>query len=50
MSASVIRVDIAESAFSWCSITQELGDDPMGNMIRQIMALFDEYETAPQGR
>jgi len=26
------------------SITQELGDDPNSNMIRQIMALFDEYE------
>jgi len=24
------------------SITQELGDDPMSNMIRQIMALFDD--------
>ena len=27
------------------SITQELGDDPMSNMIRQIMALFDEYQS-----
>ena len=27
------------------SITQELGDDPMSNMIRQIMALFDEYKS-----
>jgi site-specific DNA recombinase len=26
-------------------ITQELGDDPMSNMIRQIMALFDEYQS-----
>jgi site-specific DNA recombinase len=25
--------------------TQELGDDPMSNMIRQIMALFDEYRS-----
>jgi hypothetical protein len=25
--------------------TQELGDDPMSNMIRQIMALFDEYQS-----
>jgi site-specific DNA recombinase len=24
---------------------QELGDDPMSNMIRQIMALFDEYQS-----
>jgi DNA invertase Pin-like site-specific DNA recombinase len=27
------------------SITQELGNDPMSNMIRQIMALFDEYQS-----
>ncbi|NVO13592.1 MAG: recombinase family protein [Rhodoplanes sp.] len=27
------------------SITQELGGDPMSNMIRQIMALFDEYQS-----
>jgi site-specific DNA recombinase len=27
------------------SITQELGDDPMGIMMRQIMALFDEYQS-----
>jgi site-specific DNA recombinase len=27
------------------SITQELGDDPMSNMIRQITALFDEYQS-----
>jgi site-specific DNA recombinase len=27
------------------SIIQELGDDPMSNMIRQIMALFDEYQS-----
>ncbi len=27
------------------SITQELGDDPMSNMIRQIMALFVEYQS-----
>jgi site-specific DNA recombinase len=26
-------------------ITQELGDDPMSNMIRQITALFDEYQS-----
>ena len=26
-------------------LTQELGDDPMSNMIRQIMALFDEYQS-----
>src|SRR5262249_61127812 len=26
-------------------ITQKLGDDPMSNRIRQIMALFDEYQS-----
>jgi hypothetical protein len=26
------------------SITQGLGDDPISNMFRQIMALFDEGE------
>jgi site-specific DNA recombinase len=32
------------------SITQELGDDPMSNMIRQIMALFDEYQSKENGK
>jgi len=32
------------------SITQELGDDPMSNMIRQIMALFDEYQSKNAGQ
>jgi DNA invertase Pin-like site-specific DNA recombinase len=27
------------------SITQEMGDDPMHVMMRQIMALFDEYQS-----
>ena len=27
------------------SMTQELGDDPMHTMMRQIMALFDEYQS-----
>ncbi|HEY2660380.1 MAG TPA: hypothetical protein VGI79_11700 [Caulobacteraceae bacterium] len=27
------------------SITQELGDDPMSVMMRQIMTLFDEYQS-----
>ncbi|MGB6176427.1 MAG: hypothetical protein WBF43_08840, partial [Methylocella sp.] len=27
------------------SITQEVGDDPMHVMMRQIMALFDEYQS-----
>src|SRR5215469_16464690 len=29
---------------SW-QITSPLGDEPMSNMIRQIMALFDEYQS-----
>jgi site-specific DNA recombinase len=27
------------------AITQELGDDPMSAMMRQIMGLFDEYQS-----
>lgn len=27
------------------SITQELGNDPMGDMVRQILNLFDEYQS-----
>jgi site-specific DNA recombinase len=36
---------LAKNAVRLVSITQELGDDPMSNMIRQIMALFDEYQS-----
>jgi hypothetical protein len=28
-----------------CLITQEMGDDPMHVMMRQIMALLDEYQS-----
>jgi site-specific DNA recombinase len=35
----------AKNGVRLVSITQELGDDPMSNMIRQIMALFDEYQS-----
>ena len=35
---------LAKNGVRLVSITQELGDDPMSNMIRQIMALFDEYQ------
>jgi Resolvase, N terminal domain len=34
---------LAKNGVRLVSITQELGDDPMSNMIRQIMVLFDEY-------
>jgi site-specific DNA recombinase len=36
---------LARAGVRLVSITQELGDDPMSNMIRQIMALFDEYQS-----
>jgi site-specific DNA recombinase len=36
---------LAKAGVRLASITQELGDDPMSNMIRQIMALFDEYQS-----
>ncbi len=36
---------LARNGVRLVSITQELGDDPMGIMMRQIMALFDEYQS-----
>jgi DNA invertase Pin-like site-specific DNA recombinase len=36
---------LAKNGVRLVSITQELGDDPMGIMMRQIMALFDEYQS-----
>jgi site-specific DNA recombinase len=36
---------LAKTGVRLVSITQELGNDPMSNMIRQIMALFDEYQS-----
>jgi site-specific DNA recombinase len=36
---------LARNGVRLVSITQELGDDPMSSMIRQIMALFDEYQS-----
>jgi len=36
---------LAKNGVRLVSITQELGDDPMSNMIRRIMALFDEYQS-----
>src|SRR6185437_8240354 len=32
------------------SITQETGDDPMSDMLRQVMALFDEYQSKENGK
>jgi len=36
---------LAKSGVKLVSITQEMGDDPMHVMMRQIMALFDEYQS-----
>jgi len=36
---------LAKADVRLVSITQDLGDDPMSNIIRQIMALFDEYQS-----
>src|ERR1700742_2218899 len=36
---------LAKAGVRLVSITQELGDDPMSNMVRQIMTLFDEYQS-----
>jgi len=36
---------LAKNGVKLVSITQELGDDPMHVMMRQIMALFDEYQS-----
>lgn len=36
---------LAKNGVRLVSITQELGDDPMSTMMRQIMSLFDEYQS-----
>jgi site-specific DNA recombinase len=36
---------LAKNCVKLVSITQEMGDDPMHVMMRQIMALFDEYQS-----
>ena len=36
---------LAKNGIRLISITQDLGDDPMSVMMRQIMALFDEYQS-----
>jgi len=43
MAATAAR--LAKNGVRPLSITQARGDDPMSNMIRQIMALFDERAT-----
>lgn len=32
------------------SLTQDLGDDPMSVMVRQVFALFDEYQSKENGK
>ncbi|MDU6668024.1 MAG: recombinase family protein [Bradyrhizobium sp.] len=36
---------LAKNGVKLVSITEEMGDDPMHVMMRQIMALFDEYQS-----
>ncbi|AZO46172.1 recombinase family protein [Mesorhizobium sp. M7D.F.Ca.US.005.01.1.1] len=36
---------LAKNNVRLTSVTQDLGDDPMSTMMRQIMALFDEYQS-----
>ena len=36
---------LAKNGVRLVSITQDLGDDPMSTMVRQIMTLFDEYQS-----
>jgi len=39
------RRRLAKHGVEICSITQEIGHDPMGDMVRQILNLFDEYQS-----
>jgi site-specific DNA recombinase len=41
---------LAKNGVRLVSITQELGDDPIHDMMRQIMALFDEYQSKENGK
>ncbi len=41
---------LAKNGVRLVSMTQELGDDPMHAMMRQIMALFDEYQSKEIGK
>ena len=42
--------ELAENGARLVSITQDLGDDPMSIMMRQIMTLFDEYQSKENGK
>src|SRR5271156_6847403 len=41
---------LAKNGIKLVSITQENGDDPMHVMMRQMMALFDEYQSKENGK
>ncbi len=41
---------LAKNDVRLISITQELGDDPIHDMMRRIMALFDEYQSKENGK
>ncbi|MGH7086202.1 MAG: recombinase family protein, partial [Acetobacteraceae bacterium] len=41
---------LAKNGIKLVSITQEIGDDPMQVMMRQMMALFDEYQSKENGK
>ena len=41
---------LAKNGIKLVSITQEIGDDPMHVMMRQMMALFDEYQSKKNGK
>ena len=41
---------LAKNGIKPVSITQEIGDDPMHVMMRQMMALFDEYQSKENGK
>ena len=39
------RRKLAKGSVGVISMTQEVGEDPMGEMVRQILNLFDEYQS-----
>lgn len=41
---------LAKNGVKLVSITQDIGDDPVHVMMRQIMALFDEYQSKENGK
>ncbi len=41
---------LQKSGVAVVSITQETGDDPMSQLVRKILALFDEYQSKENGK